>query len=101
MFEVLLLVKFRVWRKTNIRLFAFLEGTVADNVRYGPSLQGKTLTEKEALGYLQQADLDESFLHKSIVGLSVGQAQRVHLLALLLISLRYSSPLSLSLLFHS
>jgi len=55
------------------------DGTVADNVRYGPSLQGKSLTEKEVLGYLEQADLDASFLQKSVIGLSVGQAQRVAL----------------------
>ncbi|KAG0618020.1 hypothetical protein M758_4G033200 [Ceratodon purpureus] len=55
------------------------DGTVADNVRYGPSLQGKTLTDKEVIGYLEQADLDASFAQKSIIGLSVGQAQRVAL----------------------
>lgn len=52
---------------------------MADNVRYGPNLQGKTLTDNEVLGYLEQADLDASFIQKSIVGLSVGQAQRVAL----------------------
>jgi ABC-type sulfate/molybdate transport systems ATPase subunit len=56
-----------------------LPGTVADNVAYGPRLQGKRLTDAEIEGYLQQADLDVSFAKKSIIGLSVGQAQRVAL----------------------
>lgn len=55
------------------------DGTVADNVRYGPNLQGKTLIDSEVEGYLEQADLDASFVHKPVVGLSVGQAQRVAL----------------------
>jgi len=55
------------------------DGTVADNVAYGPRLQGKRLTDAEIEGYLQQADLDVSFAKKSIIGLSVGQAQRVAL----------------------
>jgi ABC-type iron transport system FetAB ATPase subunit len=53
---------------------AFLQG-LADNVYYGPSPQGKTLTHKEVIGYLQQADLDASFAKRSITGLSGGQAQ--------------------------
>lgn len=56
-----------------------LPGTVADNVAYGPRLQGKRLTDAEIEGYLRQADLDVSFAKKSIIGLSVGQAQRVAL----------------------
>lgn len=52
---------------------------MADNVRYGPNLQGKTLIDSEVEGYLEQADLDASFVHKPVVGLSVGQAQRVAL----------------------
>ncbi|CAM6045970.1 unnamed protein product [Sphagnum compactum] len=55
------------------------DGTVADNVAYGPRLQGKRLTDAEIEGYLRQADLDVSFAKKSIIGLSVGQAQRVAL----------------------
>lgn len=57
----------------------FVSGTVADNVRYGPNLQGRKLTDKQVEGYLAQADLDASFVKKSIIGLSVGQAQRVAL----------------------
>jgi len=55
------------------------EGTVGDNVRYGPTLQGKTLSETAVTGLLRLADLDASFANKSIIGLSVGQAQRVAL----------------------
>ncbi|KAH8959789.1 hypothetical protein BDL97_06G095600 [Sphagnum fallax] len=55
------------------------EGTVGDNVRYGPTLEGKTLSEAAVTGLLRLADLDASFANKSIIGLSVGQAQRVAL----------------------
>lgn len=54
-------------------------GTVGDNVRYGPNLQGKTLSDSAVEGLLSLADLDSSFVKKSIIGLSVGQAQRVAL----------------------
>lgn len=54
-------------------------GTVADNVRYGPQLRGKKLTDEEVRGLLVMADLDPSFLDKSGADLSVGQAQRVAL----------------------
>lgn len=52
---------------------------MGDNVRYGPSLQGKNLSEAAVEGLLAFADLDVSFAKKSVVGLSVGQAQRVAL----------------------
>lgn len=54
-------------------------GTVADNVRYGPELGGKKLSENEVLKLLSLADLDSSFLKKTGGELSVGQAQRVAL----------------------
>ncbi len=64
----------------NLRFFfASYTGTVGDNVRYGPTLQGKTLSETAVTGLLRLADLDASFANKSIIGLSVGQAQRVAL----------------------
>jgi ABC-type methionine transport system ATPase subunit len=64
----------------NLRFFiASFTGTVGDNVRYGPTLQGKTLSETAVTGLLRLADLDASFANKSIIGLSVGQAQRVAL----------------------
>ena len=54
-------------------------GTVADNIRYGPQLRGKKLTDNEVLKLLTLADLDSSFMKKTGGELSVGQAQRVAL----------------------
>ncbi|MQL99503.1 hypothetical protein Taro_032228 [Colocasia esculenta] len=53
--------------------------TVAENVRYGPALRGKKLTDGEVAGLLTLADLDPSLAGKSASELSVGQAQRVAL----------------------
>ncbi|MBA0846257.1 hypothetical protein Goarm_022677, partial [Gossypium armourianum] len=53
--------------------------TVADNIRYGPNLRGKKLTDVEVSELLTLADLDSSFLSKTGGELSVGQAQRVAL----------------------
>lgn len=61
------------------QLPALFDGTVADNVNYGPGLQGRKLSESKIVDLLQLADLDPSFATKSITGLSVGQAQRVAL----------------------
>ncbi|KAE9613835.1 hypothetical protein Lal_00016238 [Lupinus albus] len=61
------------------QLPALFEGTVADNVRYGPQLRGKKLSDDEVRKLLIMADLDDSFLDKSGTELSVGQAQRVAL----------------------
>ncbi|CAM8930976.1 unnamed protein product [Rhodiola kirilowii] len=61
------------------QLPALFEGTVADNVRYGPQLKGKKLTDNEVSKLLSLADLDSSFMKKSGGDLSVGQAQRVAL----------------------
>ncbi|CAM6117480.1 unnamed protein product [Calypogeia fissa] len=55
------------------------EGTVADNIRYGPSLEGRNLSMSEIEDLLILADLEPTFATKSIIGLSVGQAQRVAL----------------------
>lgn len=54
-------------------------GTVADNVRYGPQLQGKKLTDAEVQSLLSLADLDPALCSKPASELSVGQAQRVAL----------------------
>ncbi|WRX12892.1 ABC transporter-like [Theobroma cacao] len=56
-----------------------LTGTVADNIRYGPRLRGKKLSDEEVSKLLTLADLDSSFLSKTGGELSVGQAQRVAL----------------------
>ncbi|KAK2646178.1 hypothetical protein Ddye_021373 [Dipteronia dyeriana] len=55
------------------------EGTVADNIRYGPQLRGKKLTDNEVHNLLSLADLDSSFFNKTGGEISVGQAQRVAL----------------------
>lgn len=55
------------------------EGTVADNIRYGPQLQGKKPSDNEIYKLLTLADLDSSFYKKPGGELSVGQAQRVAL----------------------
>ena len=56
-----------------------ISGTVADNVRYGPQLRGKKLTEAEVKNLLSLADLDPALSSKPASELSVGQAQRVAL----------------------
>nr|XP_034893116.1 ABC transporter I family member 17-like [Populus alba] len=55
-----------------------LSGTVADNIRYGPQLKGKKLTDDEAYKLLLLADLDSSFC-KKIIYLS-GKLKELHLL---------------------
>ncbi|KAL8042831.1 hypothetical protein ABFX02_09G077500 [Erythranthe guttata] len=61
------------------QLPVLFQGTVADNVRYGPELSGKKLSDNEIYKLLALADLDSSFYTKSGAELSVGQAQRVAL----------------------
>ncbi|KAF5180423.1 Phosphate import atp-binding protein pstb [Thalictrum thalictroides] len=61
------------------QLPVLFEGTVADNVRYGPQLRGKKLTDAEVSKLLTIVDLDASFATKNGSELSVGQAQRVAL----------------------
>ncbi|KAJ1260638.1 hypothetical protein BS78_10G248200 [Paspalum vaginatum] len=61
------------------QLPAMFDGTVADNVRYGPQLRGKKLTEAEVKNLLSMADLDPALCSKPASELSVGQAQRVAL----------------------
>ncbi|CAL5375472.1 unnamed protein product [Camellia sinensis] len=61
------------------QLPAMFTGTVADNIRYGPQLRGKKLSDNEVYKLLTLADLDSSFFNKPSGELSVGQAQRVAL----------------------
>ncbi|KAH6781932.1 non-intrinsic ABC protein 3 [Perilla frutescens var. hirtella] len=61
------------------QLPVLFEGTVADNIRYGPQLRGKNLSDDEVYKLLAEADLDSSFCNKSGGELSIGQAQRVAL----------------------
>ncbi|CAA7058272.1 unnamed protein product [Microthlaspi erraticum] len=61
------------------QLPVLFQGTVADNVRYGPNLRGEKLSEEEVHKLLSLADLDTSIAKKTGSELSVGQAQRVAL----------------------
>ncbi|XP_010511796.2 PREDICTED: ABC transporter I family member 17 [Camelina sativa] len=61
------------------QLPVLFQGTVADNVRYGPNLRGEKLNDEEVYKLLSLADLDASFAKKTGAELSVGQAQRVAL----------------------
>jgi putative ABC transport system ATP-binding protein len=58
------------------QLPAPLPGTVADNVRYGPSLIGR---EVEVVPLLESAGLDSSYAERDASQLSVGEQQRVML----------------------
>jgi ABC-type phosphate transport system ATPase subunit len=58
---------------------ALFEGSVADNIRYGPALRGEKLSDEKVAEYLGLADLESSLAARSASGLSVGQAQRVAL----------------------
>lgn len=61
------------------QLPVLFEGTVADNVRYGPNLRGEKLSDQDVYKLLSFADLDASLAKKTGSELSVGQAQRVAL----------------------
>ena len=58
---------------------ALFEGTVADNIAYGPALQGRRLASQEIAELLQMAGLDAGLVEKPVDQLSGGQAQRVSL----------------------
>ncbi|MCL1698296.1 MULTISPECIES: phosphate ABC transporter ATP-binding protein [unclassified Lysinibacillus] len=54
-----------------------IEGTVFDNLALPRTLQGEKLTEQEAIQYLQDVGLDQSFLQRPTNKLSGGQRQKV------------------------
>ena len=54
-----------------------IAGTVKENLALPRTLQGKTLSQQEAIQYLEDVGLDESFLHQSTNELSGGQRQKV------------------------
>lgn len=58
---------------------ALFPGTVADNIAYGPGLQGKSLTAGEIAHLLELADLPAELTNRDSQELSGGQAQRVAL----------------------
>jgi putative ABC transport system ATP-binding protein len=52
---------------------------VADNIAYGPGLQGRRLSEAQTADLLRMADLETAMADKPVDRLSGGQAQRVSL----------------------
>lgn len=58
---------------------ALFPGTIAENVRYGPALQGTTLSNERVTELLTMASLDPGLSQKPADALSGGQAQRVSL----------------------
>ncbi len=61
------------------QLPALLEGSVAENVSFGPSLNGRNDAEVEVTRWLGLAGLDASFAERDAGKLSVGEQQRVML----------------------
>jgi ABC-type sulfate/molybdate transport systems ATPase subunit len=58
---------------------ALFEGTVADNITYGPTIQGHPLSSNRIAKLMEMAGLDTNLSEKSANELSGGQAQRVAL----------------------
>ena len=52
-------------------------GAVADNIRYGPSQQGRPISQRRLRELMQMAGLDPALLERAADQLSGGQAQRV------------------------
>lgn len=55
------------------------EGSIADNVRYGPALRGETLTDARVSELLTMVSLEPDMAPQAADALSGGQAQRVSL----------------------
>jgi len=53
------------------------EGTVFENISFGPRLKNKNLQKEECLKLLEFVGLDSTFLNKDAFTLSVGEKQRV------------------------
>lgn len=58
---------------------ALFEGSIADNVAYGPALRGESLPPERLTGLLEMVGLPETMAHKSAQTLSGGEAQRAAL----------------------
>ncbi|MDM8518822.1 phosphate ABC transporter ATP-binding protein [Anaerolineales bacterium HSG6] len=56
---------------------ALFEGTVVDNIRYGPALQQQYLSDERVAELLEMVNLESTFADKSSLTLSGGEAQRV------------------------
>jgi len=58
---------------------ALFEGSIADNIRYGPSLRGEALSDEQVESLLKQVSLKADLAEQDAQSLSGGQAQRVSL----------------------
>lgn len=58
---------------------ALFEGSVADNVAFGPALRGESLPPEQVAGLLEMAGLEAELARRPAAELSIGQAQRVAL----------------------
>lgn len=56
---------------------AVFDGTVAENLSYGPRLRGQNLTKSELCDLMNAVDLDEKLLERPASELSGGQEQRL------------------------
>jgi len=56
---------------------AVFEGTVADNIVYGPTLRNEKLTRDDILTLMAQASLDDKLIDRDASDLSGGQEQRL------------------------
>lgn len=55
------------------------QGTVRENILYGPNLWGVSYAEEEIQQLLEKVSLSSSFLERNVQNLSVGEQQRVSL----------------------
>ncbi|CAI5986451.1 unnamed protein product [Closterium sp. NIES-65] len=58
---------------------SLFDGTVADNIRFGPNLEGRQLPDEKIHELLSLSGLEPSFAERDSRSLSGGQAQRVAL----------------------
>ena len=56
---------------------AMFDGTVQDNLLYGPMFHNIRLTRDDLINILELVGLDENFLDRKAIDLSVGEQQRV------------------------
>ena len=56
---------------------ALFKGTVAENIAYGPQLDGRALTVDDIAELLALADMPSNYAQRSVSELSGGEAQRV------------------------
>lgn len=66
-----------------------INGSVFKNLALPLELQGKQMSEKEAINFLVDVGLDEEILHRNIRDLSGGNAKRYRLLVHLSIARKY------------